>query len=214
MRKTLYVVSALAAFLVALVPTASAGQVDHQKADVVTFDAAEADVGDSHLLRDEDGVHVWARVRDDVFAAGDTVTLWWVVWNDWENCPSGACGSVDADFEDPDLVGLDLGYASGKVVQKDGKLQISATLAEGALSGFPAEWGITSGDGLIDAETAEIHIVVRTHGPSQDGYVADQIGTFMGGCDYTDSGLPVGAYGAEGEAYPCFDTHFAIFDGR
>jgi hypothetical protein len=53
---------------------------------------------------------------------------------------------------------------------------------------------IFSGLGLEDAETAEIHFVVQTHGWKRGDILTDQVTEFMGGCPPN----------------PCLDVHFAI----
>ena len=47
------------------------------------------------------------------------------------------------------------------------------------------------GEGLIDAQEAEIHILLRSHGPAIPGIVNEQIDSYLGGC--TDNFDPLSA---------------------
>ena len=59
--------------------------------------------------------------------------------------------------------------------------------------------------GLIDPHGAEVHLVLRSHGPAVSGMLADQIGSFEGGCAvFLDP--PEIAY----EAGECSDIHASI----
>jgi hypothetical protein len=66
-----------------------------------------------------------------------------------------------------------IGYASGYV--DAGRLPEGIDQPEGTVS------GLKKGRGL----SAEVHIVVRTHGMINPGQVNHQIGTFNGGCSPT-----------------------------
>jgi hypothetical protein len=77
-------------------------------------------------------------------------------------------------------------YAAGRVVGPDGALDIGAFRAVGDTAGgenfFPFP---TPNPGLLDPKGAEIHIVIRTHGPALLGdpaALAAQLSSFNGGC--------------------------------
>ena len=55
------------------------------------------------------------------------------------------------------------------------------------------------GRGLQDSMAAEVHLVVRTHGPAVPGQVDEMINTFNGGCSDTFPNEP------------CQDLQFAVF---
>ena len=63
--------------------------------------------------------------------------------------------------------------------------------------GLNAVPGIVYGPGLLDAEKAEVHLVVRSHGPAVDGAFDAQLSTFGGGCDPID-------------VAPCVDVQYAM----
>ena len=65
------------------------------------------------------------------------VTIWWVIFNNPENCagyPETECGLVD--LENPD-VAAEITYATGGVVNRNGRLRVSGALAPGHTS---QEW--------------------------------------------------------------------------
>lgn len=181
---------------------------DRERTDVYTFAGLPAlvDVGDSTLIRSERGVT--ASLKTTGLDPGPH-TMWWVVWNNPEAC--GADGCTEADMGNP-ATGLDIGYAAGVVVGESGRGSFSARLRERRpLSGFPTEFGITSGSGLVDAQNAEIHLVVRSHGPRIPGLVGEMTRTFHAGCDYSVFGglIQEGKYGTAGPN-ACTDVQFAV----
>lgn len=205
LRATVGVLVAAVAFSVAAGPAAAA---DRQRADVHTFaDLPQlADVGDSTLVRTRRGVT--ATLATTGLAPGPH-TVWWIVWNNPGACGEDGCN--DADLGDPGI-DVDIGYAAGVVVGSSGRARFAARLKEGrTLTGFPTEFGITSGSGLIDARTAEIHLVVRSHGPRIPGRVGEMVRTFHAGCDYSVFGglIEDGLYGTAGPN-TCTDVQFAV----
>ena len=208
-------VSVAALALCMLAPAASAPQpsVARQRADVLTADAAMEDVGRAQLFRIPRGIQFHAEIDDPALREGDVYTAWWVVFNDWQQCPSGDCGSDPMDFEDPALVGLDIGYATGTIVREDGVLSLAAWLPAGQLEGYPAELGQSTGQGLTAVRNAEIYLIFRDHGPLVPELALDQLTTYMGGCDYSTSPLNPGTAGEQGD-FACMDRYYARFPGR
>ncbi len=135
--------------------------------------------GTSTLHRNSNGITVNYKAINLI--PGHAYTLWWVIWNNPENCMvPGACS--DGDFGDPD-VQVELMYATGHVVGGSGKGNFSAHLNENDASGtINPLFGLPSYGGLLDAEKAEVHMVVRSHGPKVPGIVNEQIGSYLGGC--------------------------------
>ena len=62
--------------------------------------------------------------------------------------------------------------------------------------------------GLMDAEKAEVHIVIRSHGPKLPGQVREQISSFNGGCVY--DGIPEDPILGEAGPNTCEDILFAV----
>jgi hypothetical protein len=182
-----------------------------QHSDARSF-ADGATVGAASLTRNDNGVATRITVDD---ADPGVYTLWWVVWNTPEDCGTPwAC--VEADLFNPDA-GLAIGYGGGALVGPRGRLQLSAHLSQGAtLDGFPyPEFGALgvqlTETSLLDARQAEIHLVLRSHGPKVPGQVDEMLHTFNGACIY--EGPIAGAEPAYGAAGPnsCQDRYFSVF---
>jgi len=71
---------------------------------------------------------------------------------------------------------------ASRSVTADGTLAISASMAEGMTP------GAAFGPGLMDAQNAEIHLVVSTHGTADAEMFASQLTAFQNGCDSMDTG--------------------------
>ncbi|HIF97257.1 MAG TPA: hypothetical protein EYQ54_09580 [Myxococcales bacterium] len=103
-------------------------------------------------------------------------TVWALVFNDPAACEDGC------DLHD---MGAD-GFAAlwtgvGVVANEDGEADFESVMFEDEPAGE-----ILMGPGLVDARRAEIHLIVRSHGPAAFGDSAvlnDQLTTFGGGCE-------------------------------
>ena len=126
---------------------------------------------------------------------GEAMTLWWVIFNHPEKCTDDACS-----FDDPfqvdesgqvlfdeagialvnqagrEVIGFSLLRADGKVVETDGSAEFRGHLAVGDTTEAAV------GPGLLDPMKAEIHLVVKSHGPAIPGSTHEQLNTFWGGC--------------------------------
>lgn len=153
------------------------------KQTVAIFDVVNSlEAGTSTLHRNNNGVTV--NFKATGLKPGHAYTVWWVIWNNPEECiVPGACS--DGDFGDPD-VQVELMYANGHVVGSNGKGNFSAHLNENDSSGtINPLFGLPSYGGLADAQKAEVHVVLRSHGPKIPGIVNEQIGSYLGGCPQT-----------------------------
>lgn len=115
---------------------------------------------------------------------GLTVTLWSVVFNEPGECATSPCGPVD--LFNPAVRG-DVLYAAGSVVGASGRVTLGFHRSEGDNSGsIAALFGVPTDNGrpwgLIDARRAEIHHVVRSHGPLNPAAMPAQIQSYGGGC--------------------------------
>ena len=140
-------------------------------------------IGTSKLHRNKNGIKV------NFKATGlnpGAYTIWWVIWNNPQDCAiPGQCN--DGDFGQAVLVEVEVMYAGGHVVGNNGKGNFSAHLKAGddtpesmnTAFGFPSVGGLRVGNTF----DAEVHIVLRTHGPAVPGLVNDQISSYAGGCD-------------------------------
>lgn len=170
-------------------------------------DNSQVDDAFARVTRFDSGVTMAISTND--LQAGDVFTVWWVVFNSPENCSNGVCNGDDIlliedgvvprdelgnrvmNMEAAEAANVSVIHASGGFA-KDGTLHTSASLGEGNVP------GIVMGPGLLDAETAEIHLVLRTHGPANEAFFAEQLSTFGGGCEPAD-------------ALPCDDVQYAVF---
>jgi hypothetical protein len=117
-------------------------------------------------------------------AHGLTATMWLVVFNDPEACATIPCS--EADLFNP-AVKPDVLYAAGNVVGGSEKTRFGYHRNAGDNSGSIAGlFGMPTdnGDpwGLIDAKAAEVHYVIRVHGPLNPDEMPAQIHTYGGGC--------------------------------
>jgi hypothetical protein len=127
----------------------------------------------STLVRSAGGVSI--RLSTDGLAPG-AYSAWWVIFDDPSACVDG-CGLDDLGV----ATGL---YATGHVVGSNGKANFAAHLSVGDLSGLdPSAPAIFAGPGLLHPFGADVHLVIRYHGPAIPGRIPEQTGTFAGGCD-------------------------------
>ncbi|MBT8305793.1 MAG: hypothetical protein KJN85_02535 [Maribacter sp.] len=165
--------------------------------------------GTSTLHRNKNGITVNFKAEN---LHPGAYTIWWVIWNEPQNCITpGAC--VEDDFGNPVAVEVEVMYAGGHVVGNNGKGNFSAHLNAGDDSpesmntsfGFPSVGGLRVGNTF----DAEIHVVLRTHGPSVPGVVNEQISSYRGGCDNPFLYAPFTVYpNVIGE---CADIAAAVF---
>ncbi|MEC9476712.1 MAG: hypothetical protein VX764_06720 [Planctomycetota bacterium] len=135
--------------------------------------------------------------RDGVVIEGETsgllpyhaYTIWALVFNNPDGCNDG-CQIADD-------IGPDSGFAAlwtgiGFVADEDGEAEFETVMLEGEPAGE-----VLMGEGLTDARDAEIHLIIRYHGPAafdDPELLEAQITTFGGGC----------------EEFGCDDVQYAI----
>jgi len=139
------------------------------------------------------------------------MTMWWIIFNNPDQCNEGdgpPCGLMD--LFDP-AVEPACPFADGSTVGGDerarfqNRITVGEELRDSCLPGIGSE---APEVGLLNPEGAEVHLVVRSHGPRIPGLVREQRSTFGGGCD-TDL-PPVRDPTAVGEL-ECSDLQFAVF---
>jgi hypothetical protein len=127
----------------------------------------------STLVRNGNGVSM--TLHTSGLEPGAAYTMWWVVFNHLAECATSPCG--EPDLFDPDVAAL-VTHAAGHIIGPNGTANFAGSLREGATVD-----NLLGGVGsLIDAWAAEIHLVVRTHGPRNPGGIPDQIHTFEPTC--------------------------------
>lgn len=142
-------------------------------------------------------------------APGHVETLWWVIFNNPEECATAPCGL--GDLFDPAVEAACLA-ADGAIAGGNGRVAFQDRLAIGEVrdSCLPHFGG--TDHGLIDPWGAEVHLMIHDHGPVQPGLVPEMRSTFAGGCDFDDPDYPLGTFGippvASGQ---CATIQAAIF---
>ncbi|MEX2541357.1 MAG: hypothetical protein WD314_06090 [Trueperaceae bacterium] len=125
-------------------------------------------------------------------------TIWWVVFNSPAGC-SDPCNEDDILADDgtmnlnPDAQ-ISMIFADGAISDATGSASFSALLPSGRTLGQ-----VVAGPGLTNAEGAEVHLVVRYHGPAELARLYDQLSTY----DPDPS--------AGGVCELCSDQQFAVF---
>jgi hypothetical protein len=110
--------------------------------------------------------------------AGNVVTAWMAVFNNPEFCASNPC--TPADFANPAVEGA-VYNTGGRVIGPDGAASYGAYRAVGDTTGYWAGLNV----GILDPLRAEIHLVLRSHGPAllmDPAALQQQLTMFNGGC--------------------------------
>jgi hypothetical protein len=154
--------------LLSVVLISRAGADIPTRSPVTTF--AGAVVGTSTLARTDSGIAF--SLSTTGLQAGNAVTIWWMVFN-----PNGS---------------VSVQYAAGHVIDEGGAAEFGGALQEGDLEGV-----INGGPGLLDAQGANVVLVVRDHGPADPRMVEQQIHTF-GACNPTCTDLQISMHAAAG----------------
>lgn len=133
----------------------------------------QVDTGKATLKRKKN--HIEGKIKTKDLTPG-AYTVWWIIFNDPSACIDGCDGSDLRDSEGVPNPGTSVAFASGKVVKKNGKGNFRAKLKVGDNS------GALFGPGLTNLSGAEIHMVIRYHGPKVKAFMPAQINSFGGGC--------------------------------
>ena len=217
-KKTFIFNTVILMLFAGLLSNAQAANISHET--VFQFGSNEV-VGTSTLLRSKTGVSFSVETHgpgDGSSLDDHATTIWLVVFNKPENCTieggdlnHPACSLDDvmsAMSGGSNEAEIDILYGAGNIIGKGSQAHFSGHKSINDLK--DAAFGI----GLKDTSVAEIHLVVRSHGPAVPGQgdsrgnVAEQIGSFIGGCNgvawFSDLGeIPVNS----GE---CNDIFFSV----
>lgn len=125
--------------------------------------------------------------RTNGLERGHVVTMWWVIFNNPDECEN-PIPTIGANCDLPDLFNAavmpSVMGGDGNLVGESGESTHAGHLREGEITTFhPAFVG---SPGLDDAMKAEIHLVLRTHGPAIPDMLAEMRSTFDAGCDVND----------------------------
>ena len=161
-------------------------QTSEAPVNLFSGDTLGAEVGSSVLMRTPSSLTMV--VETTGLIPGDIYTNWWVIFNNPEHCVGG-CNAED--FANPDVMASVL-FATGGTVGDNGLGHFAAHRRIGYRG------VIVFGPGIMKPLTAEVHYVIRTHGPAIPGLVQSQISTLNGGCpsnpnfNFQVNGLPGG----------------------
>jgi hypothetical protein len=142
----------------------------------VIADQSVVSTGGTMLTRKADGIFMTMYTAGLV--PGTVATAWIAVFNTPAGCATNPCTA--ADMTNPNAHGV-LYYGGGKIIGTEGTANFGGFRAVGDTAGV---FNGTAGR-LILPLTAEIHLVVRTHGAanlSDPNVLSQQLTTFNGGC--------------------------------
>lgn len=207
-RVTVVVMATLLA-LAAAGPAFGADAADRSTSDVFDFaDEQPIPGAEARMIRTDSGVGY--ELHTSGLEKGHAVSIWWVIFNNPEFCATDPCSVADlfVDFPTDLTPNPDVNPAvqagGGHVIGASGKASFAGHLNEGQITNeHPAFIG---GPGLTDARGAEIHLVVRSHGPVQPGLNHAMFNSFEAGCEvFLAAGIVPENPGE------CADQQFAVF---
>lgn len=129
----------------------------------------------SILVRTKEGVG--ATLHTFGLVPGNVYTFWWAVFNNPKECATTLC--TGADLSNPDVQAVVLSGA-GQIAGDDGTADFGAFRAVGDTTG--REPSVGTAMALENAQKAQVHLVVRNHGPVIPAMLSDQLSMFNGGC--------------------------------
>ena len=141
----------------------------------------DSPAGSARLLRLDSGLH--ANFRAAGVPAGQVMTLWFVIFNNPDGCFTTPCGLPDL-VENP-AAEADFLWGEGNIVDASGKLELSGHLPIGDMSrsAFVELGAPEVAPGLLAPRTAEVHLMLHSHGPVLEGEtLVEQLNSFTGGC--------------------------------
>ncbi len=156
---------------------------------------------------------VWIRVNTTGLDAG-AYTNWWVIFNNPDAC-TDPC-DLDDLFDPTQRVAVQSSvlFGAGGIVGENGVGHFDSYLEEGVLPTGPGQVGF--GPGLLNAEGAVIHYLLRYHGPaSSDPTILNkQTNHIAGGCvnPAPTSGQPGNDPVTAHRLFPCYDPQAAMFE--
>lgn len=137
---------------------------------------------------------------------GSVYTLWWVIFNHPDAC-TNPVPEIGSKCNVPDLfepaVEATVMRAGGNVIGASGQATIAGHMREGEITTYHPLF--IGSPGLIDSEEAEIHVVVRSHGPAIPGAIDEMLHSFEGGC------TPETSIGFGAGPNDCADVQAAAF---
>jgi hypothetical protein len=130
------------------------------------------------LIRNRD--HVFATIHTAGLTPGAAVTAWMAVFNNPRHCATRPCTAIDLDNPHVRASLINIG---GQIIGTDGAATYGAYRRVGDTTGIFQGRGTR--EGLLNPRRAEIHLVMRTHGPAMmndPDMLRQQLSMFNGGC--------------------------------
>ena len=158
--------------------------------------------GTSDLTRSADGISINIDTTDLPVGAYST---WWVIFNNPAGCSDGECGENDV-LPPPGTAQAEVSvlWATGGIIGPDRMGHFSASLGLGLES---AAGQVIYGDGLTNPMGADVHMIVRYHGPavwSDADALLGQMSSFQGEC------TPGSSLGVGSGSFDCFDPQATV----
>ncbi|MGF1669901.1 MAG: hypothetical protein ACFCU6_05605 [Balneolaceae bacterium] len=136
----------------------------------------EVDGANATLLRNKNGARINIQTRG--LQPGHAYTVWVAVFDAPENC-DGPCSGAERFREGNPAEATVFGAVAGGIAGGTG----TATFAGHIKPGDEPNDIAGPGDGSLDNPlTAEVHFIVRSHGPKIPGLINEQTTTLNGGC--------------------------------
>lgn len=157
------------------------------------------------LVRQPDGASFTFRTSG--LAPGSVSTIWFVAFNNPSACLHPMMdGPVKiANCSVPDLMNAAAEptavWGAGHVIGGNGKATFGGRVQVGDTSGCDSLGRLPCNDGLTNPAGADIHLVVRTHGPMIPDLVNEQLHSFNRACEAGEPNVGL-----------CANRQFALFD--
>lgn len=197
MKRIFVLLAALLLSLGAMAPASAGGPADHQTGAVVDIETGEG-VGVARLVRTDSGVSY--NLRTTGLDKGHATSNWWVIFNNPDACATEPCDLADLFVPAVDAAVM---AGGGNAVGGSGRSSYAAHLSVGQITReHPAFEG---GPGLTNPRGAEIHLVVRSHGPIIPGMNRAMFHSFEVGC------TPETSAGFGDGPNECADLQVAVF---
>ena len=161
------------------------GNVKTEIAKVTNF-AGTAVIPQAGASLSRNNSAVFGTISTSGLTPGNVVTLWWAIFNNSDFCAAPVCAASDLNKA---RVKGSLQYGGGAIVGAGGRADFAGYLAVDDNAGFtfPAVFPNlpNPAPGILDAKRAQIHLVIRDHGPasSDPGLLQQQLSTFGTGAN-------------------------------
>jgi hypothetical protein len=156
----------------------------------------EGPTGTAKIVRNKRGISgnlSTSLANSEGSTEGLAVTVWLIIFNNPDECATSPCS--ESDLFNPDVM-PDAVSGAGNIVDDSEVASFGFSRKAGDNSGSVADlFGMPTDNGepygLIDPWGAEIHYVLRLHGPMIPLEMPAQIKTYVGGCvDFAPYGFP------------------------